>query len=529
MTNGRPEVRLVKMMSISRLSPRLLMSPSPETEALTMRLLKSQNRFLLHGVLAAAVCLFLILLNILIDGMQTPWSVYPLVAWGGLVAAHWLAVEYLGARRREEKHRQLTESWRRSSRQAEGEITEITVLRRKLLAGAEAAREALRPISPEATADVSRGEASALDLVAWLDEAEPLLARSSEILALRQQVATALSKPMPDADRTPLEILLTQLDLHDVKLAVLERETSRRRSVLESFLLVLESAGAAASSADVLTAVSDPLRGRVRLLEEVAASEVAGAAVGEGSTVASDRIREEVRLAQELQKSILPSKAPEVPGLAVAHFYRPSSEVGGDFFDFYSTAPGRLLVAVGDASGHGLDSSMMSSMMKSALYTHVSAGRSLDESMVEMNRMMCDTVGRRRLMTLALLEIDVGEHRLRWVNAGHVFPLLVSGSEVRELEQSSYPLGVRREVDYSVLEEELKSGDRIVLVTDGCIEALDGDGEVYGWDRLGERVRELAGEDSQAIADGLAEDFWTHLGGQSPQDDITMVVVAFEP
>ncbi len=212
---------------------------------------------------------------------------------------------------------------------------------------------------------------------------------------------------MSDADRVPLEKLLTQLDLQDVKLAVLERETSRRRSVLESFLLVLESAGVAGSSADVLTAVSDPLRGRVRLLEEVVRSKVEGAKVGEGSTPASDRIREEVRLAQELQRSILPSEAPEVPGLAVAHFYRPSSEVGGDFFDFYVTAPGRLLVAVGDASGHGLDSSMVSSMMKSALYTHVSAGRSLDESMVEMNRMMCDTVGRRRLMTLALLEIDV--------------------------------------------------------------------------------------------------------------------------
>jgi serine phosphatase RsbU (regulator of sigma subunit) len=215
--------------------------------------------------------------------------------------------------------------------------------------------------------------------------------------------------------------------------------------------------------------------------------------------------------------------------LKVAHLYRPSSEVGGDFFDFYATTPGCLLVAVGDASGHGLDSSMVSSMMKSALYTHVSANRSLDQSMVEMNRMMCDTVGRRRLMTLALLEIDVAEHRLRWVNAGHVFPLLVRASEVKELEQSTYPLGVRREVDYSVLEEDLRPGDRIVLVTDGCIEALDPEGEVYGWDRLGGRVQVLAESDSQTIVDGLAEDLWSHLDGKSPQDDITLVVVAIEP
>ena len=493
-------------------------------------MLRLQNRFLLHGVFWAAVSLLLLVLNLLVSGFSPPWSLYAIVSWGAVLAIHWFLSEVLGRKRSEKQHRRLREEWRQRSRPGDGRgSTEIRELREKLLAGAEAARQALRPISPEATADVSRGEASALDLVAWLDLAEPLLARGAETFALRHDVATALSKPMPDADRAPLEKLLTQLDLQDVKLAVLEHETHRRRSVLESFLLVLESAGMAGSSADVLTAVSDPLKGRVRLLEETAGSEVVGAAVGEKLATASDRIREEVRLAQELQSSILPRQAPDVPGLEVAYLYRPSSEVGGDFFDFYATTPGRLLVAVGDASGHGLDSSMVSSMMKSALYTHVSANRGLDQSMVEMNRMMCDTVGRRRLMTLALLEIDVEGHRLRWVNAGHVFPLLVRASEVRELEQSTYPLGVRREVAYSVLEEDLQPGDRIVLVTDGCIEALDPDGEVYGWDRLGARLQALAGSDSQTIADGLAEDLWSHLDGKPPQDDITLVVVAFEP
>lgn len=171
----------------------------------------------------------------------------------------------------------------------------------------------------------------------------------------------------------------------------------------------------------------------------------------------------------------------------------------------------------------------MSSMMKSALYTHVSADRGLDETMVELNRMMCDTVGRRRLMTLALLEIDVEDGTLRWVNAGHIFPLVVSEMGIREMEQSNYPLGVRREVDYSVFEERLQAGDRIVLVTDGCVEALDEAGEVYGWDRLGARLTELGRSESRAIADGLAEDVGSHLGGKPPQDDMTLVVVAFEP
>lgn len=517
-------------MQLMGLSRELLLSPSPESEALSRRIVRSQNRFLLHAVWWIAISLLLLTVNLVVSDFSPPWSLYAILSWGAVLAVHGFVSEVWGRKRREKEHRRLCELWRNRSRPGDGGASsETRELRQKLLAGAEAARRALRPISPEATADVSRGEASALDLVAWLDRAEPVLARGAETLSLRHDIATALSRPIPEVDRAPLERLLTQLDLQDVKLAVLEREAHRRRSVLESFLLVLESAGMAGSSTDVLTAVSDPLKGRVRLLQETVGAEVAGAAVGEEPAVSSDRIREEVRLAQELQSSILPRKAPEIPGLEVAHLYRPSSEVGGDFFDFYETAPGRLLVAVGDASGHGLDSSMVSSMMKSALYTHVSANRDLDESMVEMNRMMCDTVGRRRLMTLALLEIDVQGRRLRWVNAGHVFPLMLRESQLHELEQSAYPLGVRREVEYAVVEERLQSGDRIVLVTDGCIEALDPEGEVYGWERLGNRLRSLAADSSRAVVDELAEDLWSHLDGKPPQDDITLVVVAFEP
>ena len=66
----------------------------------------------------------------------------------------------------------------------------------------------------------------------------------------------------------------------------------------------------------------------------------------------------------------------------------------------------------------------------------------------EMNRLMCDTLGRRRLMTLALLQFDVARRRLEWVNAGQVFPLLIREGAVRELEHSSYPLGIRRQMSW---------------------------------------------------------------------------------
>ena len=196
-------------MSVIRVSSSLLFSPSSEAEQLTTRIVRSQNRFLLHAVTWGATSGALILLNLMIDGLQTPWSLIVLSCWGAVVAGHWLFAHFVVGPGLAQQHRQLVAEWRqRTSRSESTGVAEIHDLRDKLLAGAELAREALRPTSPEATADVSRGEAKALDLVAWLDEAEPILSRGAEIRSLRAEVAKRLSNPLPDADREPLDRLL---------------------------------------------------------------------------------------------------------------------------------------------------------------------------------------------------------------------------------------------------------------------------------------------------------------------------------
>jgi serine phosphatase RsbU (regulator of sigma subunit) len=492
---------------------------------LSLNRVRSENGLLIHLASWATVAAGLVLIN-LIASPDVPWSAFPVGIWGAAVGLHAYGVLRLGRRKHHERHRQLFVRAPEGGESLESESveSEVSELRGKLLRSAEEARTALRPISPAVAADVSRGERRALDIVAWLEEAQGVLRSSHGAREQRARVAAELSKPGREATRAALEQLLTQLDLHDVKLATLEREAERRRSHLDSFFLVIESAAVAQSSAEVLAAVAGPLRERVELLEgtaaERAASDPAFAMAGE-----DDRIHAEIRLAQDFQRSILPQEAPEVPGLAVAHIYQPSSEVGGDFFDFYVTGEQRLLVAVGDASGHGLDSSMVSSMAKSALYTQVSAGRGLGDSMAEMNRLMCDTLGRRRLMTLALLEIDVPQRRLSWVNAGQVFPLVIRDGEVRELEQSSYPLGVRRDSGYAEKSEPLVDGDALLLLTDGYFEALSPAGQVFGWDRL---LAKLAGRESSQASELVGElerELAGHLGGGPPQDDVTLVAV----
>jgi len=509
---------------------RLLLSATPAMESLGLEQVRQENLFLLHLVAWASTSLFLVVINLLSENFsRLSWSLYASGAWAAVLVVHWYLGVVMGRRRYEDQHRKLERQHAISAADQESEDpSDIEALRRNLLRSAEAARDALRQVSPDAVADVSRGESRALELVAWLEEAESVVARSRQAHDLRQNVAATLSKPGGERLRAALQKLLAQLDIQDVRMATLERETARRRSLLDSFLLVVESAGVAQSSSEVLAAVSQPLRERVDLLEADRVPDDATDLSGISQAVEADRIREEMKLAQDLQRSILPDAAPETAGLSVAHYCCPSSEVGGDYFDFYALGPGRLLVAIGDASGHGLDSSMVSSMAKSALYTQVSAGRTLEESMAEMNRLMYDTLGKRRLMTLALLEIDTKLRRLSWVNAGQVFPLIRRQGRILELKQSSYPLGVRRGTRYERQEMELEAGDLVLLLTDGLFEAAAREGEIYGWDRVVDRFRRTEIDGVEAIVEDFAEDLRKHLAETPLPDDVTLIALRIE-
>ena len=497
-------------------------------ERLELRRLRRKHLLLLHLATWIGASLLLLAVNLLASRLLMTWSVWPISIWAAVLLLHGVQIVLWGGRRRSQTDPRPDEELPAlDNARAPDPGRDLEELRSRLFSSSGATREALRA-SPEIVAEVARGESHALLMVSWLDEAQRLLHRVNDHHDLRQDVAAALSRPESRAIRPALQKLLVQLDAREVKLAALEREVSERRSLLESFFLILESATMAKATDGVLAALSGTLRERVDLLEAVVAPrEKAALSPVEGRE--TRRIRREVGLARDLQRSLLPRSAPQVEGLSVAFLYRPCREVGGDFFDFYEVSPHRLLIAVGDASGHGLDSSMISSMAKSALYTQVASDRSLEESMSEMNRMMCDTLSSRRLMTFILAELDTGRRTLSWVNAGQVFPFLRRGNEIRELEQPSYPLGVRNDTVYHRTEHPLLPGDVLLLLTDGYVEAVNNEGLDFGWDRLARRLLALEDTDTQRLVGALSEDLSDHLGGARQQDDVTLVAVRFDP
>lgn len=204
--------------------------------------------------------------------------------------------------------------------------------------------------------------------------------------------------------------------------------------------------------------------------------------------------RLEVEQASELQQVIIPSKLPHVPGLRIESEYRPSRDVGGDFFQIIpDPQDGSVLIIVGDVTGKGLRAGMLVALIVGAIDTAAKEDPDPARLVGTVNESLCD----RGYATATCLALKIRRDGLIVAaNAGHLSPY-ING---REMEMDgALPLGVLSGLSYETTEYRLEEGDIVTLMTDGVVEAQDEHGKLFGFDRIGQMVSQQAS--ATAIAD----------------------------
>ena len=240
-----------------------------------------------------------------------------------------------------------------------------------------------------------------------------------------------------------------------------------------------------------------------------------------------ERQRVELETARRIQSSILPDLPPRLAGVDIAHAYLPATEVGGDFYDVLALEDGRLSVALGDVAGHGVSSGLVMAAAKSALAVQVTFDPEVRAVFATLNRLVFQSARRRLIATLCYALVDPAKRELLFASAGHLYPYVVGrDGRVRDLASTAYPLGVRPEIEVSLVRERLEEGDTVVLLSDGVVEARpEGSAELYGFERLEARLASLAGESVETIRDGVLEDV-AHFSRHAPrEDDQTLLVL----
>ena len=240
--------------------------------------------------------------------------------------------------------------------------------------------------------------------------------------------------------------------------------------------------------------------------------------------VENTRKTEELEAARELQMSMLPQESPQLPHLDVEFEMRPATEVGGDYYDYNLTEDGQLTIAIGDATGHGINAGLVVSAVKSLFKTSASDAGNLDT--LERISQGIKSMNLKRLymaMTLATFK----DNELTLTTAGMPPVLLYHANEnrVEEILLEGMPLGgvigsERQEASF-----ELQPGDTVLLMSDGLPEMLNHRDEMLDYPKTKELFTEVAENSPKKILEHMYKMSTKWAKGRPSEDDVTLVVI----
>lgn len=238
------------------------------------------------------------------------------------------------------------------------------------------------------------------------------------------------------------------------------------------------------------------------------------------------RMERELLFARDVQMRLLPLDLPATPGLEIAARVSFSTEVAGDYYDVLALPDGRTVFAVGDVAGKGVGAALLMSNLQASFRALSGTGLGLASLIGQINQMIHSNTSAEAYITFFVCIIDPQQKTLSYVNAGHNPPLLYrQGSPLRYLEKGGIVLGVLPEAVYEEAEIVLQPGDRLLIYTDGLSEATSDGGEEYGDQRVAEFFQSQYNDPPEVAIDTLLEDVYRHVGGETKDDDTTLLLI----
>jgi phosphoserine phosphatase RsbU/P len=234
-----------------------------------------------------------------------------------------------------------------------------------------------------------------------------------------------------------------------------------------------------------------------------------------------NQIQKELEIARRIQLDILPSDFPHSAHFDVAARYVPMTSVAGDFYDFLLVNEGQAGLLIADVAGHGVPAALIASMVKMAATSQRSNAGDPGAFLAGMNAVLCGNT-QEQFVTAAFVHLDAQSACLRYSAAGHPPMLLLRGNEVLEIEENGLMLAAFSFATYSTAMHLLEPGDRLLLYTDGIVEAADAEEDEFGRDRLSSLLRETARLSPQQAADHIVDvvQRWAKAQG----DDLTLLL-----
>jgi serine phosphatase RsbU (regulator of sigma subunit) len=252
-------------------------------------------------------------------------------------------------------------------------------------------------------------------------------------------------------------------------------------------------------------------------------------------SLARTTMEKELEVARAVQRTLVPGSALAVVGdVQIASHFKPATQCGGDWWSYFPLEEGRLLVLIGDVTGHGVGSAMITAAAHGAATSTVAATNGRPEIarlLALMNTTIHATAKGEFAMTCFASIYDPATHTLSVANAGHHFPLHWSAAtqKLTTLRARGNRLGDIVGSEFAIETFQIAPADVLILYTDGIVECENVHGEEYGDRRFRGEVQRHAQKSPQEMLQAVVASATAFCGEAPPKDDVTLLVCKFEP
>jgi sigma-B regulation protein RsbU (phosphoserine phosphatase) len=241
-------------------------------------------------------------------------------------------------------------------------------------------------------------------------------------------------------------------------------------------------------------------------------------------SIEAEQLEKQVNMAAEVQRRMIPQQMPSVPNLELSAIYVPALSLGGDFYDFIELPDNNIGMVIADVSGKGVPASLIMASVRAALRAQVDNVYYLYEVLRRVNLMLCRDTNISEFVTLFYGVYDAGNRRLTYCNAGHSPPLVLRDGKLIELASDNMVLGVNPDEAYKQSVMEMRTGDTLLITTDGVTDAMNFQQERFGKQRLEQTfIAGGATGGAEVVAQNLLWELRKFVGIAPPTDDITLI------
>jgi sigma-B regulation protein RsbU (phosphoserine phosphatase) len=245
------------------------------------------------------------------------------------------------------------------------------------------------------------------------------------------------------------------------------------------------------------------------------------------SALEKERMQKELQIARTIQRKLLPEQLPAITGVDVSAINLPSREVGGDLYDIIQLDEHRIAFVIADVAGKSVPAALLVSTLHASLHASISSFDSLPQLCKRLNEIIFKDSLAECYITCFICIVDLKERQLISVNAGHNVCFLLRGANILRLEEGGLPFGMFENADYNQQCTSIETHDLMILYTDGVVEAMDKNRQLYSEERFLGQLMENLTRSPKEIETAVYDDVRKFIGTMEPSDDFTLMVIRF--